>query len=130
MALFHATSISQPASDGCFASAEYHAGTVNVAVELQKNQTTLSSTGHTVSLAGTQNLALQTGAGPIQYQLQQYNLGGSDNAGRIMEGQEFGYAQLSGGYVKLMAYCNTADELTATIPALQAFKFDGVSKKP
>jgi hypothetical protein len=41
-----------------------------------------------------------------------------------MGGQEFGYLQLPHGYLEIWGYCDTAEQLPATIPALKAIKFD------
>lgn len=119
MALFHRNT-----ADSCFVSAEYHTGTVNVANELAQNEKAFESTGHAITPAGSQQLALRTSTGSVSYQLQQYSLANSAGTpDTVMGGQEFGYAQLLGGYIKLMGYCNTSNQLTATIPALQAFSF-------
>jgi hypothetical protein len=37
---------------------------------------------------------------------------------------ELAYVQLSGGYVKVEGHCNTPDQLSATVPALQSVKYD------
>jgi hypothetical protein len=73
---------------------------------------------------------MQTTAGPQHYQLHQYVVsGGGGGAAQQIEGsqveggEEFGYLQLSSGYLKIEGYCNAADELATTIPALQAYEF-------
>jgi hypothetical protein len=118
MALFHSN------TDGCFTSAQYTNGIINGAAELQKNQDALASSGYTVKPTSTQMLILRTSTGLQQYQLHQYSAIGTGSSQQIMGGQEFGYLQLSSGYIKLMGYCNTNAELPSTIPALQAFKFN------
>ena len=119
MALFHN-------AEDCFASVEYETGTVNTAVELQKTQALLTNNGYTVTPGSTQTLALRTNAGDkqrYQYQLHQYTVTGTGSAGRVEGGQEYGYLQLSNGYVKIEGNCNNFEELAATIPALQAVMF-------
>lgn len=118
MALFHN-------AEDCFTSVEYKAGTVDVAAELQKTQTLLTSEGYTVTPGNIQTLSLQMGAGgKPQYQLHQYAVTGARSAGRVEGGQEYGYLQLPNGYVKIEGNCDNSQELAATVPALQAVKFD------
>jgi hypothetical protein len=116
MALFH--------KYDCFTSVEHKTGTVDVASELQKMQDMLSSDGYTVAPGSTQTLTLQTTAGPKQYELHQSSVTTPADANKVKGGQEFGYIQLSAGYIKVMGYCDTADQLPATLPALQGIKFN------
>ena len=116
MALFH--------SHDCFTSVEHKTGTVDVATELQKSQDVLANDGYTVTPGSIQTLTLQTIVGQRQYELHQSSVTTPAGAHAVKAGQEFGYIQLSSGYIKVMGYCDTADELPATIPALQAIKFD------
>lgn len=111
-------------SNGCFTSVENKTGTLDIAAEQQKNQTTLTGAGYTVTPAGTQTLTMQTSAGPKQYELQQSSVTTPAGTTPVEGGQEFGYLQLADGYIKIMGYCDTADELPVTIPALQAVRFD------
>ncbi len=118
MALFHTI------RDSCFTSVQHKTGTVDAAAELQKTAASLTSQGYTVTPGSTQTLTIQTNTGPRQYELQQSSVMTPAGANKLLGGQEFGYLQLSNGYLKIMGYCETADELPATIPALQAIKFD------
>ena len=115
MALFHKS------DDGCFTSVEYKTGTVDVAAALQKGSASPDGSAGTTPGA-VLTVALQTAAGPQQYQLHQYTLS-SVGGEQLMGGLELGYVQLAGGYVKIQGHCNTAAELPATIPALQAIKY-------
>jgi hypothetical protein len=118
MALFHN-------AEDCFTSVEYKKGTVDAPAELQKTQTLLTGEGYMVTPGSIQTLALQTSAGSKQqYQLHQYTVTGTGGAGRVEGGQEYGYLQLPNGYVKIEGNCDISEELAATIPALQAVKFD------
>ena len=118
MALFHNI------SDSCFTSAEHYLGTVDVGTELQKSQTSLMSQGYTVTPGSTQTLTIQTNTGPQKYELQQSSVTTPAGASKILGGNELGYLQLTNGYLKIYGNCETAEELSATIPALQAIKFD------
>ncbi len=113
MALFHN-------ADSCFVSFEYKTGTVNIDDELSKNQQDLSSTGYNSASTAVLTTSLQTKTETKQYQLHQYSASGSPNGHDVMGGQEFGYVQLANGYVKVIGYCDTVEQLSATIPALQA----------
>ena len=122
MALFHGSSIAQPAADGCFTSIEHKTGTVDVAAQLHKQQASLASSGATMMALSTPTTTIQTTAGPQRYQLHQYRLTGGST--QLMGGLELGYVQLSDGYLVMQGHCNTADQLAVTIPALQAYRFD------
>jgi len=120
MALF-----SKAAADGtsvCFTSIEYKTGTVDAAVEIQKNHDVLSGDGRVVSVIGVPMLMLRTATGDKQYQLHQFQISSPDPS-QVMGGNELGYVQLSDGYIKILGNCNTAEQLSTTIPALQAYKF-------
>ena len=119
MALFHNI------RDSCFTSTEHYAGTVDAAAELQKAEASLTSRGYTVTPGSTRTLTIQTNTGPQQYELKQSSVITPSSASKLMGGQEFGYLQLTNGYLKIYGYCETAEQLAATIPALQAVKFDG-----
>jgi hypothetical protein len=108
----------------CFVSAEYKTGTIDAAAELQKIQSSLAGQGYTVTPGSTQTLTLQTAASQQHYELHQSAVTTPTGSSKVEGGQEFGYVQLSVGYIKIMGYCDTADELPATIPALQAIKFN------
>lgn len=116
MALFHN-------AQDCFTSDQYKKGTVNVALALRNQQTTLTNQGYTVKPAAVKTLALQTSTGQQSYQLFQYSVTTPSGASQVEGGQEFGYVPLTNGYVYIEAYCDTPSELSATIPALDAVTF-------
>jgi hypothetical protein len=111
-------------TDGCFASMEYRPGAINTDAALQATQASLASSGYTSKPGAVLNLTLQTDTGQQQYQLHQYAVSGTGSSGQTMGGQEFGYLQLSSGYLKIESYCNTPEQLSTTMPALQAMSFD------
>jgi hypothetical protein len=84
----------------------------------------MTSDGYTVNTVGTQALSLQTSSGAKQYNLQQLDVIVPAGGNALLAGQEFGYVQLPDGYVKVQAYCDTAAQLSATIPVLQAITFN------
>lgn len=69
-------------------------------------------------------MTIQTNSGSKQYQLQQSSVTGPVGTGQVLGGQEFGYLQLSSGYLYIEGYCNTSAKLAATIPALLAITFN------
>jgi hypothetical protein len=108
----------------CFVSAEHKTGTVDAVAKLQKIQSSLASQGYMVTPGNIQTLILQTAAGQQRYELHQSTVTTPKGSNKVEGGQEFGYVQLSDGYIKIMGYCDTADELPATIPVLRAIKFN------
>lgn len=115
MALFY-----KPAD--CFTSVEYKPGTVDIPAELAKKQNMMNGDGYTSTPGAIVSATLQTGSGPQTYQLHQFAVsgGGTD---KLYPADEFGYLPLAHGYIKVEAYCTTAQNLAATIPALQAITF-------
>jgi len=118
MALFHKV------QDGCFTSVQHKAGTVDIAAALHKRQDSLAGDGYTVTPGKTLTLTVQTPTGLLHYPLYQSSVTTPTGASKVMGGQEFGYLQLSKGYLEVWGYCNTAAQLPATLSALQAIKFD------
>lgn len=104
----------------CFISVDHKTGTVDAASEIQKTQTSLTKDGYTVTADSTldQTISAQ------QYKLSQYNVTGAGSSGQLYGGQEFGYVQLTDGYIAVAGYCNTSDQLPSSLPAIQALKFD------
>jgi hypothetical protein len=113
----------------CFTSAEYKQGIVDIAAELKEIEVQIqkSGNGHTMTSLGSQTLAIQTAGGPRQYELHRSTVVTPPGSEKIKAGQEFGYIQFSKGYIKIMGYCDTPEQLPATIPALQAIKFNGTN---
>lgn len=117
MVLFHK-------SHDCFTSVSYKTGSVDADNEVQKTSTSLARDGYTVTSMGSKTLSLQTTNGKQSYKLRQLSVTGQGSAGKLKAAQEFGYIQLSNGYVTIEGYCDSTDQLPATIPALQAIKFN------
>lgn len=116
MALFHS------GTDGCFVSAEYKTGTVDVASALQKDA--VAPDGYTSVSLPTQTVTIKTDEGTKSYQLYAYDeTSTSGVSGQLMQGLELGYLQLTGGYIKFDGHCNTADELGSTPAAFEAYVF-------
>lgn len=114
-------------SSGCFVTVEHKQGTVDVAAELKKSRDSLANDGYTVTPIGSQTLTIQTAVGDQQYALHQSSVTTPAGEIKLMGGQEFGYAQLPNGYLEIEGYCDTASDLSVTIPALQAINFDAAS---
>ncbi|USN96825.1 MAG: hypothetical protein H6797_01315 [Candidatus Nomurabacteria bacterium] len=111
----------------CFISVEHKAGTLNVATELQKDQNGLSSDGYTSKPGAVVSATLQTSTGKKQFELHQYTVSGNGSGGKLYIAHEFGYIQLTDGYVKAQGYCDATKNMLATVTALQAIKFDAAS---
>lgn len=108
---------------GCFTSVEYKAGTVDADAELEKEREIHIKDGRTVTSLGTQVLTMQVSSGPQKYELHQSAIATPPGALKVKGAQEFGYLQLSGGYIKIMGYCDVFNDLPATVAALQAIKY-------
>lgn len=108
-------------TSACFVSMEYKTGTVDEATQLQEDYATIAGGGHTATALGAQTLTLRTALGDKQYSLHQFKVTSPEGAGQLMEGTEIGYLQLREGYVKVIGNCETAEELSSTLSALQAY---------
>ncbi|HSX05685.1 MAG TPA: hypothetical protein VLF69_04410 [Candidatus Saccharimonadales bacterium] len=113
-----------PRTKDCFTSVEQKPGKIDAAAVLQKGEAMLRSEGYTVAASNVVTIILQTNTGQQPYELHQYGVTGIGSAGRLYGAQEFGYLQLTNGYIKIEGYCDTVDELPTTIPALQAITFN------
>lgn len=118
MTLFHD-------SHACFILINYKPGHVSVADNLRKVHKNLVHDGYTVTTGSIKTLAIQTSAGKRSFKLHQLSV--SANSGsqkmKVAGGQELGFIQLHKGYIKIEGYCDSAAQLPATIPALQAIQF-------
>jgi len=108
----------------CFTSVEYKSGTVDALAEIKKAEATASErgNGYTVTPISAQTLTIQTPDGKKQYELYQSAVTTPTGGDKLKGGQEFGYLQLSDGYVKVIGYCDTPEQLSSTVPALQAIE--------
>lgn len=111
--------------DSCFISIQQKEGSIDIAAALAKGQADLASGGYTVSPGAVVPLTLQTTAGPLSYELHEYAISGG--SAQLLGGQALSYFALPNGYAKVEAHCKTIDQLSRTIPALQALKFAPVN---
>ena len=118
------TSMALFRNDGeCFTSIEHKSGTVEVAAEIQKQQSMMAGSGNTMTAGATPEVLIQTTSGPQQYKLHEFSLASGDKSHPLMGGLGLGYVQQANGYLKIQSHCNTEDELATTIPALQSYNF-------
>lgn len=108
----------------CFVLAKYDAGSIDIDAALEKHRDNLTSTGYNISLLATRSIDVDVSGKVKQFELNQYDAGGNGGAGKIKEGQELGYLQLSDGYIEIEGYCDTADQLPSTISAIEAIRFN------
>lgn len=116
MAAFHDT-------NDCFVSVQYKPGEVDAATEIQKKQDVLRSSGYASTPGSVLALGLEAGAGMQQYQLRQFSVTSAPGSNKVKGGQEFGYVQLTDGYVKVEGWCDEPAQLPSTISVLQAISF-------
>lgn len=108
-------------TSACFTSIEFKPGRVDIKLKLAEHAKSLAkSGGSSTEIAKTTNRLTMIGTA-VRYQFHQFRLSGVDN---IKQGLGLGYIQLANGHVEVMASCDKAQEITATIPALQAYKFN------
>ncbi len=118
------TSMALFRNDGeCFTSIEQKSGTINIAAKIQKQQSMMTSSGNTMTAGATPETFIQIPTGPQKYELHEFSLTSGDKSHPLMGGLGLGYVQLADGYLKIQSHCNTVDELSTTIPALQAYTF-------
>lgn len=114
----------------CFTSAEYIAGTVDISPEVQKTQNlaSLKGDGYVVTSIGVKEMNIQTSEGEKTYSLHQSSVVTPAGFDKLKGGQEFGFVELTNGYIKIMGYCDTPEQLANTLPSLQAIKFSDTIK--
>lgn len=113
----------------CFSSIQYHQGTVEAAIEKQKEQDAfLTKGGYTRTPTGVATITISTDATPQSMQVQQYAVSGNGAAGQLYGGQAFGYTQLDKGYLYLQTYCNTADQLPGALNAAQGLRYASIAR--
>lgn len=116
---------------GCFVSAEYKKDTIDADVEINRINTELTRAngGYVVTPLESHAVELQTNSEPLPYELRQSSVSNPQGAEKLKGGQEFGFAQLSNGYIKITGYCDTPEQLSGTLPSLDAIKFDDTRLK-
>jgi len=102
--------------DVCFVMAFYQKGTIDIANTLKEVLNTKDDS-MTVNPTGTTQLSMLTPEGKKDYVLHQYDY---VTASAIQHGNEYGFIQLSDGYIKITGVCPTADMLPSTQAALSA----------
>lgn len=75
----------------------------------------------TLSPLGVQAIKIETLDGVKTYQLHQYEVTGAGNTKRA-KGVQFGYMPLKSGRIEVRSYCNEADQLDETLPAIKAVR--------
>jgi len=108
----------------CFVSAERKDGLVDATSEEQKSLDMLTDDGYGISSERTESLTMLVGTKPVQYELYQSAVVTPEGSLKVKGGQEFGYVQLTGEFVKVIGYCDNFEQLSDTLAALKAFKYD------
>ena len=117
---------------GCFASVERHDGTVDVAAELKKATYAAQERGdgYTVKVTGSQEMTLHSATGDLPYTLQQSAVATPKGTDPLKAGQQFGFIQQDGFYIKIMSYCDSPNELDSALPALRAVTLQNNQRHP
>ena len=108
----------------CFASIEHKSGTIDVTSAIKKQETGLQSSGGSMTATADVTATIKVNNTSQQYELHQFSLSSSASSQKLMGGLGLGFIQLSDGYLEVQEHCNTADELSTVLPAVQAYEFD------
>ncbi|HET6622481.1 MAG TPA: hypothetical protein VFG56_00935 [Candidatus Saccharimonadales bacterium] len=110
----------------CFASVQYKDGSIAAdKAERQKTDKYFSDRGYVATTIDTAPMTMRTTDGQQNYELHQSAVATPAGADKVKGGQEFGYLQLSSDhYLFVEGYCDTAEQLPTTIPALKAIKLN------
>lgn len=119
MTLFHD-------SHACFILVNYKTGHVDAAAQIRETQKGWQDDKYSVTPRSPKTLDIQTGTGKRDYKLYQFVVAAppASDKMKVASGQEFGFVQLKKGHLRIEGYCDTADQLSVTIPALQAIEFN------
>ncbi len=128
MSLFNYNKTSNSGGGQCYVSVDYKSGSINIDNELERTYNKLTSSKYTVTQIGTKQATIQSTSGNRQYVMHQSSVTSPADASQLMGGQEYGFVQLSGGYLYIVGLCNTPDQLPQTYPALTAMKFETTKK--
>lgn len=110
----------------CFVSAAYfpEAQLANREAKRQKATESLATEGHKINKLGSKTMELSSTSGPIKYNLDQQSISSPTGSTQVKGGQEFGFIDLADGQIEIEGYCDSAEQLPLTIPALDAINFN------
>jgi hypothetical protein len=106
--------------DSCFVSLDRRSGTIDTVKAQADYQAGLQAHGYKVTAETALSGTFAGGSGPLNYQLQSYQIGGAGSAGAVYPAQALGYLVRVNTYVTLQANCQRADQLPTTTTALNA----------
>lgn len=111
--------------EACFVSAEYKPGSVDVKSQIEQYKQDVSKYGkdYQVKDIQTVDMELQTNFEPVKYSLHQSEIVAPANQTNLKLGQEYGYIEFDHGYVAIQGFCDTPEQLEATIEAIAAIVF-------
>lgn len=107
----------------CFVSIEQKSGAVDAVAESEKTQTNLSHDGYAVSRVDSAHPVITVNSNAVSFELTQYSVSGSGNAGQLYGGQGLGYLTVGDEYLKAQVNCNNTDQLKSAVVALSAFSY-------
>jgi hypothetical protein len=110
--------------DRCFVSASYYEGNIDTNSALKEKEAGMvKGRENSTSLIklGELTLRIKTSEGDKEYILHQYDLTPPEGE-EFQRGNEFGYIQMTDGYVYIFGVCPTANMLDSTIPAISALE--------
>lgn len=105
----------------CGVSILHKTGKLDINAELQRQQHLAT---YTMTPTKVQTLTMNTATGPRKYKLHLYTDTHTEALLSKVGGEEHGYIPLDSGYLEISGTCKKANQLSSTIPALQAVKFN------
>jgi len=108
----------------CFITYSYKNGPIDVAAEIKNIEifSVNKSEGLILSKLGEKSVTMKTSEGSKDYQINQYEFAGPGSSS-MAKGAQFAYIPLKDGHVEIRGYCETAEQLADTMPALLAVGF-------
>lgn len=96
---------------GCFVRYMYWSGALPGDILAQREADRTKGTAMQLTPFATSEMTMGTKDGQKTYTLHHYSLDGSYGNEELMRGVAFGFFEVSGGYVEVRAYCDTAQNL-------------------
>lgn len=105
----------------CFVSANYTLGSVNGAT---RKESFIEDGASKVINLGAKTMTMKMDEGVKHYALDQFDVQSPAGENHLMEGQEYGYIQMSKGGVTVMGNCEQLNLLPTTTDVLPGLSFD------
>lgn len=121
MTILHGTGEGQSAADSCFFMYSYYdylPESIEAKYADYSDRKSDSGDGAVVAVTATDTRSISTFEGDRSFELRRYNLTipGQD----MMNGYAIGFAELSGGHIRIEGVCKTTEDVEKALPVLTA----------